>query len=125
MLILGDLTRVILAAAIAVHRMMGPGLLEAVYEECFCRELERRGIPFKRQVQIPVAYRGKSAGIGYRSDVIVADAVVVEIKSIEAFQRIHEAKLINYMRLSGLRVGLLINFNVPRLLPKGVIRRVP
>lgn len=116
-------TGAIIAAAIEVHRALGPGLLESVYEECLCRELELRGIPFVRQVPIPVEYKGVRSECGYRIDLLVKDEVVVEIKAVEAIHPVHEAQLLTYMKLSGKRVGLLINFCVP-VLKDGIVRRV-
>jgi len=116
-------TGAIIAAAIEVHRALGPGLLESVYEECLCRELELRGIPFARQAPIPVEYKGVRSECGYRIDVLVQDEVVVEIKAVEAIHPVHEAQLQTYMKLSGKRVGLLINFCVP-VLKDGIVRRV-
>ena len=116
-------TGAIIAAAIEVHRALGPGLLESVYEECLCRELELRGVPFARQVPIPVEYKGVRSECGYRIDVLVQDKLVVEIKAVEAIHPVHEAQLLTYMKLSGKRVGLLINFCVP-VLKDGIVRRV-
>ena len=116
-------TGAIIAAAIEVHRALGPGLLESVYEECLCRELELRGIPFARQVPIPVEYKGVCSECGYRIDVLVQDEVVVEIKAVEAVHPVHQAQLLTYMKLSGKNVGLLINFCVP-VLKDGIARRV-
>ena len=116
-------TGAIIAAAIEVHRSLGLGLLESVYEECLCRELELRGIPFARQVAIPIEYKGVRSECGYRIDVLVQDEVVVEIKAVEAIHPIHQAQLLTYMKLSGKKVGLLINFCVP-VLKDGVVRRV-
>ena len=116
-------TGAIIAAAIEVHRSLGPGLLESVYEECLCRELELRGIPFARQVAIPIEYKGVRSECGYRIDVLVQDEVVVEIKAMEAIHPVHQAQLLTYMKLSGKKVGLLINFCVP-VLKDGITRRV-
>ena len=116
-------TSEIIAAAIEVHRQLGPGLLESTYEECFCRELELRGIRFGRQVALPLEYKGVRVECGYRIDVIVNDEVVVEIKSVEAIHPVFEAQLLTYLKLAGKHVGLLINFNVP-VLKDGIIRRV-
>ena len=101
----------------------GPELLESVYEECLCRELELRGIPFARQVAIPVEYKGVCSECGYRIDALVQDEVVVEIKAVEAIHPVHEVQLLTYMKLSGKKVGLLINFCVP-VLKDGIVRRV-
>src|SRR5438046_666797 len=94
-----ETTREIIAAAIAVHRALGPGLLESAYEECLCQELALRGVPFERQVPLPLEYRGIQLECGYRLDILVASAVVVEVKSIEAIAPIHEAQLLTYLRL--------------------------
>jgi len=122
-LIEGDLTEQILGAAIDVHRALGPGLLESAYQACMCRELSLRGIPFRSQVLLPVHYKGLDLDCGYRIDLVVNERAIVELKAVERFAPIHESQLLTYLRLSKIRVGLLINFNVP-LLPKGIIRRV-
>jgi GxxExxY protein len=115
-------TSSIIAAAIEVHRILGPGLLEAVYEECLCHEFQLRGIPFVRQVCIPVVYKGVGVrGASYRLDLVVADQVIVEIKAVEEVLRVHKAQLLSYLRISGKPKGLLINFNVPYL-PEGISR---
>ena len=124
MLVHEEVTQAILGAAIEVHSVLGPGLLEAVYEECLCRELALRHVPFVRQSGIHVSYKGSSVGLAYRVDLLVDDKVLVELKSVDTVFPIFEAKLMNCMRLSGKRVGLLINFNVTRLMPAGVLRRV-
>jgi GxxExxY protein len=116
-------TEAIIGAAIEVHRTLGPGLLESAYEECLCHELRLRGIPFERQRPLPVTYKGLDLECGYRLDLLVHDAVVVEIKAVEALQPIHEAQLLTYLKLGGWKVGLLINFNVP-ILKNGIRRRV-
>ena len=113
----------IIGAAIEVHRQLGPGLLESVYEECLCHELSLRGIRFVRQVDIPVIYKGLKLDCGYRLDLVVEDEIIVELESVEHVLPVHEAQLLSYLRLAGKRVGLLINFNVP-LLAEGIIRRV-
>ena len=123
MLVDEALTEQIIGAAIEVHRQIGPGLLESSYQVCFCRELELRRIPFRRQVELPVVYKGVRLDAGYRIDVVVADRVIVELKSVEKILPVHEAQLLTYLRLSGLRVGFLINFNVP-VLKDGIVRRV-
>jgi GxxExxY protein len=116
-------TSSIIGAAIEVHRHLGPGLLESAYEECLCHELHLRGISFRRQVDLPIEYKGIKPDCSYRVDLIVQEDVVVELKCVERVLPIHEAQLITYMRLTGKRVGLLINFNVP-LLTQGITRRV-
>jgi GxxExxY protein len=116
-------TSAIIGAAIAVHRHLGPGLLESAYEECLCHELHLCGLAFERQVELLVSYKGLKLDCGYRIDLIVQKEVVLELKAIERILPIHQAQLLTYMKLSGMRVGLLINFNVP-LLTQGIIRRV-
>ena len=116
-------TSPIIGAAIEVHRNLGPGLLESAYEECLCHELHLRGLDFKRQVPLPLLYKGLKLDCGYKIDLIVHDEVILELKAVEKLLPIHEAQLLTYLRLTGKRVGLLINFNVP-LLMQGIIRRV-
>ena len=118
-----DLTSNIIAAAIDVHRELGPGLLESAYQASLCQELALRGIPFRSQVELPVEYKGVRLDCGYRIDLVVDNRVLVELKSVERFVAVHEAQLITYLRLSRLHVGLLINFNVPAL-RRGILRRV-
>jgi len=117
-----EITQEVIGAAIAVHRALGPGLLESAYQECLCQELALRGIPFERQVPLPLEYRGIRCECGYRLDLLVASAVVVEIKSIQAIAPIHEAQLLTYLRLGGWSVGLM-NFNVV-VLKDGIRRKV-
>lgn len=118
-----DVTEQIIGAAIEVHRVLGPGLLESAYEYCLCDELTVRGVRFRRQVELPVNYKGRTLDCGYTMDLVVEDAVIVELKAIEKIAAIHEAQLLTYLRLSGFKVGLLINFNVP-ILVKGIVRRI-
>jgi GxxExxY protein len=118
-----DGTRDIIAAAMEVHRCLGPGLLESAYEQCLCHELENRGIPFVRQKTLPVVYKGKTLECGYRLDVVVNNKVLLELKCVEKLLPIHEAQLLTYLKLSGLRTGLLINFNEV-LLKDGIKRMV-
>ncbi len=117
------LTESIIGAAIEVHRQLGPGLLESVYEECMCQELRLRDIPFRAQTELPVVYKGLETGGKYRIDLIVANEVVVELKAVERLLSVHEAQLLTYLKLTGKRVGLIINFNVP-VLYRGVLRRI-
>ena len=119
-----DLTREIIAAAIEVHRALGPGLLENAYEECLCHELHLRNIAFRRQVDLPVEYKNVHLDCGYRLDLVVDEKVVVELKAMEGILPVHEAQLLTYLRLSGLRVGLLLNFGAPALRRGGIIRRI-
>jgi len=120
---LNKITEAIIGAAIKVHRTLGPGLLESAYQECLCRELSLREIPFQREVALPVRYEGVLLDCGYRLDLVVADSVIVELKALDHLMPVHEAQLLTYLKLSGKRVGLLINFNVP-LLKDGILRRV-
>lgn len=109
------LTEQIISSAIEVHRCLGPGLLENIYETSFCKELGLRNIAFQRQKPIPLNYKGIELDCEYRIDVIVKNTVIVEIKAVETLLPIHEAQLLTYLKLSGLHIGLLINFNVPIL----------
>jgi GxxExxY protein len=109
------LTPRIIACAIEVHRNLGPGLLESSYSVCMICELQEAGLTFRQQVPIPVEYKGRYLDCAYRADFIVCDAVLVEIKSIEQFAPIHTAQLLTYLKLLNLKEGLLINFNVRRL----------
>jgi GxxExxY protein len=106
-----DLSPRVIGLAIEVHRNLGPGLLESAYEECLCFELKQAGIGFRRQVALPVVYKGIRLDCGYRMDVVVEDELVVEIKAVERILPLHEAQMLTYLRLSRLRVGLLLNFN--------------
>jgi GxxExxY protein len=117
------LTREIIGAAIEVHRHLGPGLLESAYLQCLTRELCLKEIPFKREWPLPLEYKGVRLGCSYRLDLLVSDAVVVEIKSVEALTSIHDAQLLTYLKLGGWKVGLLINFNV-EVLKTGIHRKV-
>jgi GxxExxY protein len=118
-----ELTSTIIGACIEVHRHLGPGLLESAYDHCLCHELAERRIAFRSQVELPVVYKGCRLDCGYKMDLVVENRVVVEVKSVEAIAPIHEAQLLSYLRLSGLRVGLLVNFNVLKLVD-GICRRV-
>lgn len=118
-----ELTRQIVGAAIEVHRTLGPGLLESVYEECLSHELSEAGLDFVRQFDVPLRYKQATLASNLRIDLLVEDAVVVELKSVAATLPIHEAQLLTYLRLTGKTVGLLINFNVP-VLKQGIVRRV-
>src|SRR5258708_4150914 len=101
----------IIGLAIAVHRHLGPGLLESAYEECLCHELSQAGINHRRQVPLPVVYKSVRLDCGYRMDIVAENEVVIEIKAIERLLPIHEAQMLTYLRLSRLRAGLLMNFN--------------
>ena len=102
----------IIGLAIEVHRQLGPGLLESTYEECLCFELRQAGIPFAWQLPLAVVYKGARLECGYRVDIAVEEDIILEIKSIERFLAIHNAQMLTYLRLSGRKVGLLMNFNV-------------
>jgi GxxExxY protein len=109
------LTETIIGLAIEVHRTVGPGLLESVYAECMALELAHAGISFQGQVTVPVIYKGKTISLGFRADVIVEKTIILEIKAVAALLPAHESQLLTYLRMSHLRVGLLMNFHAPRL----------
>jgi GxxExxY protein len=114
-------TEPIIGAAIEVHRVLGPGLLESVYERCLCHELEQRGIEFQRQAPLPVIYKGRSLDCDLRIDILIPGLVIVEVKAVQGILAIHEAQLLTYMKLARVSKGLLINFN-ERLLKEGLRR---
>ncbi len=116
------LTDKVIGLAIEVHRELGPGLLESAYEECLCFELEKDNLPFRRQVPLQVIYKGVHLECGYRLDIVVEEKLILELKTTEKLQRIHEAQLLTYLRISGIKTGLLMNFNVAVL--KDGIRRM-
>lgn len=118
---LNELSGKIVDAAIAVHRELGPGLLESVYEICLARELAKRNVQCQRQVEIPVRYQGEQLEAGFRADILVQDLIIVEIKAVEKLLPIHEAQIITYLRLSGRPLGLLLNFNC-KLMKQGIHR---
>jgi GxxExxY protein len=120
---LDRLTELIIGAAIEVHRQTGPGLMESVYEECLCFELSQAGLAFQRQVHLPVSYKGVKLDCGFRMDLVVEGAVVLELKTVEQLLPIHSAQLLTYLKLSGMKVGLLLNFN-EAVLKKGLKRLV-
>jgi GxxExxY protein len=105
------LTEKIIGFAIEVHRQLGPGLLESACEECLCYELEQSGLRFRRQVPLPIVYKSIRLDCGYRIDVVVEEQAILELKTVERLMPIHEAQLLTYMKLSGMRTGLLLNFN--------------
>jgi GxxExxY protein len=106
------LARIIVDAGLRVHRTLGPGLLESVYERCVAHDLERRGIAVRRQVGLPVVYEGITLDAGYRLDLLIEEAVILEVKAVETLTRLHEAQVLTYMRLSSKRMAFLMNFNV-------------
>ena len=118
-----DLSREIIGAAIEVHRHLGPGLFESAYEECLCCELGLRGIKFKRQVPLPLNYKGMELECSYRLDLLVEDLVVVELKTVVSIEPIHKAQLLTYLKLRNVWLGMIINFNV-KVLKDGVKRLV-
>ncbi|MFN6962605.1 MAG: GxxExxY protein [Pyrinomonadaceae bacterium] len=118
---LNDITETIIGCGIKVHSALGPGLLESTYEICLSHELSKKGLRAACQVPLPVVYDGVRLDAGYRVDLLVEDAVIVEIKAVERLLPIHEAQVISYLKLSGKKVGLLMNFNV-KLLRDGIRR---
>jgi len=117
-----QLTGQIIASAIEVHRALGPGLLESACEECLGKEFELQNIPFKRQVPLPITYKGFEISCGYRMDMVVSDSVILELKTVSSIEPIHTAQLLTYLKLSQKTLGLIINFHVPVL--KQGIRRI-
>jgi GxxExxY protein len=113
----------IIGAAIEVHKALGPGLLESAYEECISRELSLQNLSFERQKLLSVVYKGMSLDCGYRLDIVVENAIILELKSCEKIEPIHKAQLLTYLKLSGLSLGLLLNFNVT-VMRDGIVRIV-
>jgi GxxExxY protein len=103
----------IVDAGLKVHRALGPGLLESAYERCLAYELDMRGIAAQRQVGLPIVYEGATLDEGYRLDMVVENAVIIEVKAVDELTRLHEAQILTYLKLSGYRLGFLMNFNVP------------
>ncbi len=116
------LTGLVIGAAIEVHRALGPGLLEDAYEQCLCHELSLRHVEFRYQDPLPVVYKGVRLDCGYRMDIVLPERLIIEVKSVSEIHPVHEAQFLTYMKLSGIRLGLLLNFNVPIL--KDGIRRM-
>lgn len=116
-----QITHQIIGAAIEVHRHLGPGLLESIYEECLLAELNQRGLETVHQYAIPVIYKGKQLNSLYRCDLLVQNTVIVELKTVEKIAEIHKAQLLTYLKVTGLRYGLLLNFNVPTM-RQGIVR---
>lgn len=121
---LNALTRAVIGAAIAVHHELGPGMLESAYEACLTYELLNRGLFVERQKLLPLVYRQKTIDCGYRIDLQIERQLIVEVKAVERFERVHAVQLLSYLRLSGCRVGLLLNFNVKWLVADGLKRIV-
>jgi len=118
-----NLTEEIIGAVIEVHRHLGPGLLESTYEECLCYEFKLRNISFERQKPIPIEYKDSSLDCGYRVDILVENKVILELKCLDAIVPIHEAQLLTYLKLSGIKVGFILNFNVS-IMRDGIKRMV-
>jgi GxxExxY protein len=117
------IAKLVVDAAFAVHKNLGPGLLESVYEVCLCHELKKRGIAFRRQLSLPVIYDGEQLDAGLRLDILAGEMVIVELKAVEKHNPLFEAQLLTYLKLTGHRLGLLINFNVA-LIKDGIKRIV-
>ena len=115
MLVRSELTEQVIGCAINVHKLLGPGLLESVYEECLCFELAEAGLPFKRQIALPIVYRDRVLDGGFRADIVVSNVLIIEINSVDAIHPVHEAQLLTYLRLTRHKISLLMNFNVLRL----------
>ena len=113
---INKLSGIILDSAIEVHKILGPGLLEGVYEICLCKELDLRKINYKRQVSLPIEYKGEKLDTDYRIDILVENEIIIELKSVEILHPVFEAQLLTYLKLADKKLGLLINFNVPRLI---------
>ncbi|MFO7971562.1 MAG: GxxExxY protein [Desulfobacterales bacterium] len=118
-----ELSNKVIGCAIEVHRNLGPGLLESTYEQCLAHEFKIEGMPFKLQYPLPVEYKGIKLDCGYRIDLLVANSLIVELKSVENVLPIHQAQLLTYMKLSGIKIGLLMNFNV-KYMKDGIKRMV-
>ena len=112
---LNNLSKIILDSSIEVHRNLGPGLLESVYEVCLCKELNLRDIKLQRQVSLPVEYKNEKLEADFRIDVLVENEIIIELKAVEFLLPVHEAQLLTYLKLADKRLGFLINFNVPKL----------
>jgi GxxExxY protein len=121
--VLPGLSAAIIGCAMRVHSSLGPGLLESAYEACLCHELTRHGMPFQRQVSMPIQYEGMRLDCGFRLDLIVEEQVVVEIKSVDQLLAVHDSQLLTYLKISRLPLGILLNFNVAHL-KHGIRRRV-
>ena len=120
---INELSSRIIGGAIEVHKALGPGLLESVYEECLCHELDLRDLSFERQRPLSTTYKGRILDCGYRLDLVVENAIILELKSCEKIEPIHKAQLLTYLKLSSLSLGLLLNFNVP-VMRDGIVRIV-
>ena len=121
---LNAITEQIIGAAIEVHRVLGPGLLESAYEACLYFELVKRGLLVERQKPLPLVYEGVTLDCAYRMDLVVENSVVVEVKSVVKVDRVHEAQMLSYLKIADMRVGLVLNFNVKNLSSQGIMRKV-
>lgn len=110
------MTEKVIGCAIEVHRILGPGLLESAYQRCLALELQHQGIAFETEVSMPVKYKNNTLDCGYRADMLVEKSLILELKAVDAILPVHQAQILTYMKLSGLRLGLLINFHHPRLI---------
>jgi GxxExxY protein len=119
-----ELTYEIRSAIFAVYKELGPGLLESIYESALCYELQERGLAFKSQLSLPVIYKNKDLGLGYRIDILVEEAIILEIKSVEEVKKVHKKQLLTYLKLADKKIGLLINFNTDFLKDKESIVRI-
>ena len=118
---INQITETIIGGAIEVHRSLGPGLLESAYQACLAREMALRGLSFEQEMPLRLEYKGLQLDCGYRLDFLIEHAVIVELKTVDTLQPIHEAQLLTYLKLAGIKIGLLINFNVP-VLKNGIKR---
>jgi len=120
---INELSSNIIGAAIEVHKALGPGLLESTYEECLCHELNIQNLSFERQKPLAVSYKNIKLDCGYKLDIVVEKAIILELKSCEKIEPVHKAQLLTYLKLSGLNLGLLLNFNMP-VMRNGIVRIV-
>ena len=120
---INQLSSKIIGAAIQVHKALGPGLLESAYEECICHELSSQSSSIERQKPLAINYKGVKLDCGYRLDIVVENTIILELKSCEKIEPIHKAQLLTYLKLSGLNLGLILNFNVP-VMRDGIVRIV-
>jgi GxxExxY protein len=120
---INKLSSTIIGAAVEVHKALGPGLLESAYEECLSHELDLRNLVVERQKSLPLPYKGKQLDCGYRLDIVVENRIILELKSCEKIEEVHKAQLLTYLKISGLKLGLLLNFNTP-VMKDGIVRIV-
>ena len=120
---INQLSSKIIGAAIEVHKHLGPGLLESSYEECLCKELTLRGLKFEQQKALPIIYKGEKLDCGYRLDIVIENQIIVELKACDRIESIHKAQLLTYLKLSSLKLGLLLNFNT-EVMKDGIVRVV-